>query len=220
MAKQEIWVVIPAYNESRHISEVIKGVKKFCKNIIVVDDGSKDKTSEIAEKSKVSALMHVVNLGKGAALKTGCDYALKKGAEKIVVIDSDGQHDPREIPNFLKALKESDIVFGQRRFSKKMPVILRFGNWFIDGVVKLLFGVELKDTQCGFRAFTRKGYRNVRWESSGYSMESEMIARAGKKRLKYKTVPIHTIYSDKYKGTTVFDGVKIVINMVKWRLFK
>lgn len=218
MAK--IYVVIPAYNESRHISDVIKKVKKYAKNIIVVDDGSRDKTYELALKSKVNVLRHIVNLGKGAALKTGCDYALKKGAEIIIVIDADGQHDPAEIPNLLKALKDSNIVFTQRRFSKTMPALFRFGNWFIDGTIKMLFGIYLKDTQCGYRAFTAPAYKKIRWKASDYSMESEMIANAGKKHLKYKTIPIQTIYSEKYKGTTIFDGIKIVYNLLKWRLFK
>lgn len=217
--EKNIWVIIPAYNESRHIPNVIKGVKKHIKNIIVVDDGSKDKTFELAKKNSI-ALRHIVNLGKGAALKTGCDYALKKGAEIMVVMDSDGQHDPKEIPNFLKALKNSDIVFSQRKFSRNMPFIFRFGNQFIDKTTKLLFNIHLKDTQCGYRAFTADAYKRIRWKSSDYSMESEMIANAGKKHLKYKVVPIQTIYSENYKGTTAFDGIKIVFNMIKWRLFK
>jgi UDP-N-acetylglucosamine---dolichyl-phosphate N-acetylglucosaminyltransferase len=220
MAKDNVWVVIPAYNESKHISSVIKKVKRYAKNIAVVDDGSKDKTYSISVKSGVKALRHIVNLGKGAALKTGCDYALKRGAEKIIAVDADGQHDPKEIPNFLMALHSADIVFGQRRFSKNMPVVFRFGNWFIDKTVKLLFGMDLKDTQCGYRAFTSEAYNKIRWKASDYSMESEMIANSGKKHLKYKVVPIATIYSDKYKGTTVFDGIKIVLNMIKWRLFR
>lgn len=220
MVKENVYVVIPAYNESKHISDVIKKVKNYASSIIIVDDGSKDNTYELALKSKVNVLRHIVNLGKGAALKTGCDYAVKIGAEKIIVIDSDGQHDPAEIPILLKKLKESDIVFTQRKFNKNMPAILRFGNWFIDTSTKLLFGIDLKDTQCGYRAFTAAAYKKIRWKASDYSMESEMIANAGKKHLKYRTIPIQTIYSDKYKGTTVFDGVKIVFNMLKWRLFK
>lgn len=220
MRKEKIWVIIPAYNESRHISYVIKSIKKYIKNVIVVDDGSRDPTFKLAKKEKVKSLRHIVNLGKGAALKTGCDYALKKGANVIVAIDADGQHDPKEIPNFLKALKNVDIVFGQRRFSKHMPFVFRFGNWFIDETIKLLFGIYLKDTQCGYRAFTANAYKKIRWKASDYSMESEIIANAGKKHLKYKAVPIQTIYSEKYKGTTIFDGVKIVYNLLKWRLFK
>jgi hypothetical protein len=84
--------------------------------------------------------------------------------------------------------------------------------------VNILYGIRLNDTQCGFRAFSGDAYKKIRWNASDYSMESEMISRAGKQRLKYVQIPIRTIYSDKYKGTTILDGIRIVINMVRWRL--
>ena len=212
------WIIIPANNEEKNIAEVVKKSKKFSENVVVVDDGSDDKTSDIAKKKGAVVLKHIVNLGKGAALKTGCDYALKQGAENIVVLDADGQHDPKEIPNFVKALNKADIVFGYRRLNKKMPLILRFGNWFIFFVTKFLFRLKIVDTQCGYRAFNADVYKKIKWNSTDYSMESEIIANAGKTHLKYSQIPIETIYSDKYKGTTVIDGIRIVLNMVWWRL--
>ncbi|NQV09004.1 glycosyltransferase family 2 protein [Candidatus Woesearchaeota archaeon] len=212
------WVIIPAYNEQKYISNVIKDVKKYSKNIIVVDDGSSDETFKIAKKSGVVALKHVVNLGKGAALKTGCDYALKHGAERLIAVDADGQHDPKDIPIFVKRLKNVDIVFGIRKLNKKMPIVLKFGNWFLSWVTKLLYNIDIKDTQCGYRAFTSKTYKKIRWRASDYSMESEIIANVGKNGLKYDFVQIDTIYSDKYKGTTVADGVRIAFNLLVWKL--
>jgi len=212
------WIIIPANNEEKNIAEVVKKSKRFSENVVVVDDGSDDKTSDIAKKKGAVVLKHIVNLGKGAALKTGCDYALKQGAENIVVLDADGQHDPKEIPKFVKALNNADIVFGYRRLNRNMPFILRFGNWFIFFVTKLLFGLKIADTQCGYRAFNADAYKKIKWNSTDYSMESEMIANAGKTHLKYSQIPIETIYSDKYKGTTIFDGIRIVLNMVWWRL--
>jgi glycosyltransferase involved in cell wall biosynthesis len=218
MKKEKVWIVIPACNEEKHIAKVIKGTKKYTKNIIVIDDGSKDKTYEIANRSGIIALRHIVNLGKGAAIKTGCNFAIKNGAETLVLLDSDAQHDPKEIPNFLKALKGVDVVFGYRKPNKQMPLILKFGNWVINKTTKLLYGLDLRDTQCGYRTFTRKSYKKLKWVATDYSMESEMIANVGKHNLKYKQIPIQTIYSDKYKGTTVLDGIKIVLNMVWWRI--
>jgi len=217
---KNIWAVIPAYNEEKNITHVVSGVKKYIKNIIVVDDGSKDDTYELAKKAKVIVLRHIVNMGKGATLKTGCDYALKRGAKILIVIDGDMQHDPKEIPNFLNALKNKDIVFSYRKLYKRMPLLLKFGNWFINNTTKLLYGLNLRDTQCGYRAFTADAYKKVRWDSIDYSMESEMIANVGKHRLRYAEIPIQTIYSDKYKGTTPIDGIKIVLNMIFWRLTK
>jgi len=217
---KEFWVIIPAYNEEKHVGKVIDEVKKYARNIVLVDDGSKDKTSEIGRNKKVICLRHIVNLGKGAALKTGCDFALLKGAKQIIAIDADGQHEPKEIPNFVRSLEGTDIVFGYRKFSKQMPFVLKFGNKSINTATKILYGMDLKDTQSGYRAFTADAYKKIRWKATDYSMESEMIANAGKHKLKYKEIPIQTIYSDKYKGTTVLDGFKIVFNMIKWRLFK
>jgi len=214
------FVVIPAHNEENNIRKVISKTKKYISNIIVVDDGSKDKTSEEAEKEGIIVLKHIINVGKGAALKTGCDYAVKHGASKIIVLDADAQHEPSQIPAFLKELKNADAVLGYRELSKEMPFILKFGNWFINKITKLLYGISLHDTQCGYRAFTVNAYKKIRWKSPDYSMESEMIANIGKRNLRYREIPIKTIYSDRYKGTTIIDGIKIVCNLFWWRLSK
>lgn len=218
MKTNNIWAIVPAYNESKHISKVVKKIKRYVDNIVVVDDGSKDNTSEEAEKTGTIVLKHIVNLGKGAALKTGCEFALKKGAQQLIFIDSDGQHDPSEIPKFIEELKRADIVFGARKFNKKMPFVMKFGNNFINKSTELLYGIKLNDTQSGFRALSVEAYNKIKWRASDYSVESEMIANTGKRKLKYKEIEIRTIYSDKYKGTTVFDGIKIVFNMLLWRL--
>jgi len=213
-----IWVVIPAFNEGKRIKKVLKNVKKFTPHVIVVDDGSRDETPAAAKEEGVVLLPHITNLGKGAALKTGCDYALMQGADKIVVLDADGQHDPERIPDFLKSLEETDIVFGYRQLGESMPYILRFGNWFINKMVAKLYGLELRDTQSGYRAFTAEAYKKIRWNARDYSMESEMISRVGRHKLRYKEVPIKTIYGDKYKGTTVLDGIRIVTKLMMWRV--
>lgn len=214
------FAVIPAYNEENSIRQVISETKKYISNIIVVDDGSKDKTFEEAKKENVIVLKHVINLGKGAALKTGCDYAIKQEASHIIVLDADTQHEPLQIPDFLKGLDNVDVVLGYRKLNKEMPSILKLGNWFINKMTKLLYDMALHDTQCGYRAFTSDAYKQIRWKSADYSMESEMIANIGKKKLKYKEIPIKTIYTDKYKGTTLIDGIKIVCNLFWWRLSK
>lgn len=216
---KSLWVVVPAFNEEKHIEGVIKRIKKHAFNIVVVDDGSYDKTSKIATLQKVDVIRLNKNSGKGKAARIGCDYANKKGAEKIILIDSDGQHDPEEIPKFLSALKHKDIVFGYRTFNNSMPTRFRIGNNFINWITKLLYGIKIKDTQCGYRAFKSKIYPKIRWKSNDYSMESQMIAKAGKYKLSYAEVPIKTIYHDKYKGTTVLDGIKIVLKMIMSKLF-
>ena len=219
MKMNNVWAVIPAYNEEKNIANIIKKTKKYVQNVVIVDDGSKDKTKEITGKLGAIVLRHVINLGKGAALKTGCDFAVKNGARFVVALDADAQHNPDNIPRFIEKLRKYDMVFSYRRASSKMPFVLRFGNWLISNVARVLYGVNLRDTQCGFRAFSKEAYKKIRWNASDYSMESEMISRAGKQRLKYVQIPIETIYSDKYKGTTIIDGIKIVLNMIWWKLF-
>lgn len=213
-------VVIPAHNEGERIRPVLEQAKSRCNNIIVVDDGSTDNTIEEARQSGVTVIRHRVNLGKGAALKTGCDYAVSEGAERLIVMDADGQHDPKEIPSFFQALERSDIAFGFRQVPKTMPLVLQWGNTFISTMLKMLYRLNIVDSQCGYRAFTAAAYKKIRWEATNYYVESEMIINAGRKKLRPAQIPIETIYSDKYKGTTVLDGLIITAKMIGWRFLK
>lgn len=216
----KVFVIIPAYNEEKHISDVIQKTKIYASDIVVVDDGSRDNTYTTAKKTGVVTLRHVVNLGKGASLKTGCDYAYKHKADIIIAMDADGQHNPELIPKFVSAIQGHDVVFGYRKRDKSMPAVLRFGNWFINKATQILYNIELHDTQCGYRAFRANVYKYIRWRALDYFVESEMIANIGKHKLRYTQLPIQTIYSDKYKGTTVIDGCKIIFNMILWRFRK
>lgn len=213
----ELAIVIPARNEARTIHGVVSHARRYGP-VVVVDDGSDDDTGRLAREAGAVVLRHLVNLGKGAALKTGCDYVVRHGASTLIMLDADAQHDPHLIPQFVHCLKNHSIVFGYRSFSGEMPGILRFGNLFLNTIAHLLYGVKLRDTQCGYRAFSADTYRRIRWRSHDYSVESEMITHVGKHRLPYTEVPIHTIYHDRYKGTTVLDGVKIMLKMLWWRV--
>ena len=217
---KKIYAVIPAYNEEKKIRAVIQNAAKQGCKIIVVDDGSKDGTSIVAKKAGATVLRHIINLGKGAAAKTGCDYTLKEGADLIILMDADGQHKPEEIPGFVKTITEKkvDMVFGYRKIDNNMPFVMRFGNWFIRLSTRMIQGISIKDTQSGFRCFTPSAYKKIRWAANDYSMESEMIANAAKHKLKYAQIPIDTIYYDSFKGTTIFDGIKIFINILKFRI--
>ncbi len=213
-------VVIPAHNEGERIGPVIRAAQKHVENIIVVDDGSEDDTARRAEETGATVLRHRVNLGKGAALKTGCEYALQQGAERLVVMDADGQHNPNKIPEFLAALQQHDIALGARTVPDSMPLVMLVGNKVINQTLSTLYNITITDSQCGYRSFTAAAYQKIRWEALNYYVEMEMVIKAGKKRLKYTQIPIETIYSDKYKGTTVLDGLMIVAKMIGWRLFK
>ncbi len=217
----DFYVIIPGHNEEKNIGQVIEKAKKLAaaSRIVVVDDGSHDGTAAEAKKHGVIVIRHIINLGKGAALRTGSQYSLSKGAEALVFMDSDGQHDPEDIPRLLGALKDSSIVFTFReRKSENMPLVKKFGNTFIDMVMQLLFHINVKDSQCGYKAMRKEAYEKLQLMSNDYSIESEIAAKTGKYRLKFAQLPIKTIYADRYKGTTVFDGVKIVLKMLWWRM--
>jgi len=213
-------VIIPAYNEGKTIFEVISKTKKYVQNMIVVDDGSHDQTASEAVRAGALVLKHKVNLGKGAALKTGCDYALQQGVQKLIMMDADGQHDPKEIPRFIFALDQYEIAFGSRKAPKSMPLIFKFGNKVITKTLQTLYGVTVEDSQCGYRSFKAGVYPLLRWEATDYYVETEIAIRAGKRKLKHTTIPIETIYADRYKGTTVLDGAAIVLKMIGSKIWR
>lgn len=214
--------VIPARNEVKHIGPVVNNTLPFVDYVIVVDDGSVDGTMTAVagiDNSKVRCLRHEVNLGKGAALKTGCDAAVLLKSDVIVCLDADGQHNPASIPLFLRTLtdKQVDVVFGMRQFNNRMPMTMLIGNRILSQFIHWLFRVMVHDTQSGFRAFTVLAYQKLRWHSSGYEAETEMIVRIGEYKLKYIEVDIDTIYYDNYKGTTALDGLRIFFYILRWK---
>ena len=214
----KIFVIIPAFNEENRIGKVIRETRKYARNVVVVDDGSTDNTYSEAAKTGSDVLKHVINLGKGAALRTGTEYAIRKGADSVVYIDSDGQHSPKDIPELLKNIPDSDIVFAYRDLeSKRMPIIKKLGNFALDRILRVCFGVKIMDTQCGFKAMTKKAYRKLGLISSSYTIESELRRKTGKYNLRFSQVPIETVYQNKYKGTHVFDGISIALNMLWWK---
>lgn len=213
--------VIPAFNENRTLSEVVRRTLPFVDSIIVVDDGSAVPLRTVLENHEcITVIRHRMNLGKGAALKTGVLLALERGANIVVLLDGDGQHMPEEIPRLLEPINtnRSAIAIGVRSFDRRMPAMMRLGNHFFSFATAFLFGISISDTQSGFRAFQSAVYPKIEWESSRYEVETEMIVNIGKSRIKYSEVPIETVYHNKYKGTTVFDGIRIFLSMLLWRL--
>jgi glycosyltransferase involved in cell wall biosynthesis len=216
----KIVAVVPAYNEEKNIKKVVCETKKYVDEVIVVNDGSVDKTAEIARESGALVVNHIVNMGLGFALMTGSEAAFRRGADIIVTIDGDAQHDPREIKKLVKTLVEEnlDIVIALRPPDKNMPLVKRIGNSLLYLASKALFNVDIKDTQSGFRAYTVETYKRIKWKSLGYPVASEIVKNIGQKKLKYREVEVKTVYPNKYKGTTVVDGIKIFLSMLWWRV--
>lgn len=220
--REQIAIVIPAFNEFERIKEVISSVVMYASVVLVIDDGSKVPISSFVSDlpDKVRIIRHSINLGKGAAMKTGCIAAKNFGAKIVLFMDADGQHKAKDVGKFIEAFKDEsvDVVFGSRIIGKDMPLIKMLGNKFLSIVCSLLFGIYIADTQSGFRAFRLRSYEDLKWNSTRYSVETEMIVLAGKKKLKCKEIEIETVYHDKYKGTTIIDGIRIFLNMLIWRL--
>ncbi len=213
ISKDDVFVVVPAFNEEKNIGSVLKLIlDEGFKNVVVVDDGSSDDTSKIAESFNVVLLKHLVNLGKGCSLKTGTLFCLNENAKFIVFIDSDLQHNPKDLVRFLKVFEEKnvDIVFAYRSFDKNMPFVFRIGNFFIDFIFKIFFGKTIKDTQNGFKMFKSEIFSKIEWNSCNYSVETEIAVNTVKNKLNFFQIKIDTVYIDRYKGTSIFDGFKIV----------
>ena len=219
----KIFLVIPLHNEEKQVNQVLNGLSKSVFNIVVVDDGSTDGSMQILKKSDIphlSILTHKVNLGKGAAMKTGADYAFENGADAVIFIDADGQHSPKNVENFIEKLnmKKYDVIFGSRNLSFGVPLVRYMGNKIASVVIRLLFGVYISDPICGFRAITKNAYSKIKWESTGYGVETEILARVGKNNLRFTEVPVDTIYHDKDKGVTMIDAFGVLGDVLKWRL--
>lgn len=212
--------IIPALNEHQRLQAVAREALKYVDQVVIVDDGSSQPLGAVMEQNpRLRVLRHVINLGKGAAMKTGVQWALTHGFEVAVFVDADGQHNPAEIPRLLAPIEsgEKRIVFGVRQFHHTMPLVARAGNIFLSKSLGFLFGIKVRDTQSGFRAMALRSYDALCWRSPRYAVETEMIVNAGKHHVPYAQVSIETIYYDKYKGTTIIDGIRIMINMITWR---
>lgn len=218
-------VVIPARNERERLPAVLERLPRAHPDVsriepLVVDDGSTDDTAERAKALGVKVIRHPISLGKGGALQTGCEAALRLGAEVIVCMDADGQHNPADVPRMLTSILigTTDVVLGKRDLEGEMPPVLRLGNSVLNLCVRLLFGVDVSDTQCGFRAFRADCYPRLRWQARDYAVESEMLVRMARARLRWREVPISTVYHDRYKGTQPVDGLRILRQLLLWRL--
>ncbi len=211
--------VIPAFNEEGNVGEVVGDARKYVDCVVVIDDGSEDKTGKVAKKNGAVVLKHMVNLGKGAALKTGCEFAILSGYDPIITLDADGQHDCHEIPKFLVALKRCEVVFGSRRLDEKMPFLPRVGNRLFSFFMRVLFGIRVSDVQSGYKGFWARAYDKLIWEEGSYAVENEIAAKVARHKLSYFEIVVNTKYGDKYKGMGLINQLKILVKIFKMRLF-
>lgn len=220
MMTQGVVVIIPAYNEERTIVGVIRGLKRrgFTR-LIVVDDGSSDRTGELASREGVIRLRHLLNLGLGGALGTGMSAALRLGAEVIVTFDADGQHDPNDIVRLLEPIEmgEAEVVIGSRMLDPMgMPYRRRLANWIANVVTYLLFGGWTTDSQSGLRAFSSQAAARMQIMTNGMEVSSEIIAETVRNHLKRKEVPVKAIYTEYSlsKGQSFKVGLRTLMKLI------
>ena len=223
MNVEKVYIIVPIYNEETVIGEVLSGVRKAgYRNIIVVDDGSSDKSYAAASSiPEVIVLRHKLNRGKGAAIKTGVLAAQYCGAEVLVTIDGDGQHDPHDIEKMIEPIIKDgfDVVLGTRmRGGTEMPLIKILANKIGNYCTMLLYGMLVSDSQSGFRAYSRFAARTIDTKADKYEYDSKVIREINANRLKYVEVPIavrYTQYSMTKKHRQGFvNGLRTLVRMV------
>lgn len=192
-------VLIPAYNASLTISELIEKTSKFVNkvDIVVIDDGSKDQTSAVAQRAGAVVLKHEDNKGKGEALKTGFKYAVKKKHDAVLTMDADLQHDPSSIRDFLQKANAhfSGIIIGTREINlKKMPLARWLTNNLTSAILSILSGQRIRDSQSGYRLISTCVLKRIKLKAKKYDLESELLVKAGRDGFKIDSIPIRTIY--------------------------
>ncbi len=212
-------IVIPAYNEELTIGSVVALARKYG-DVLVVDDGSGDRTSEIAREGGATVIRHSTNRGKGAALKTGFEYALSREYDVVVTIDADGQHNPDEIPLLLEPIikGEADLVIGSRYLNgskKEIPLYRRLGLWVLNKSTKVASNVDV-DSQSGFRALNRRALERLDLKGEGYSIETDMIVKASERGIRLMEVPISVRYDvpNRHKKNPLTHGLGVLAGIV------
>lgn len=219
---KDIWILIPAFNEERVITNVIAEIRQAgYQNIIVVDDGSRDRTYEVAKNTGVTVLRHRLNRGKGAATKTSIEAAKLLGANIIVTMDGDGQHNPRDIESLISPIRngDCDVVLGTRlKNPQGMPWYKIIQNWFGNAIVWYIYGLWVSDSQSGFRAYSRHASEVINTKTDRYEYDGEVIREIYKYKLKYREVPIEVRYTKYSMGKlhkqSFENGIKTVYKMI------
>jgi glycosyltransferase involved in cell wall biosynthesis len=207
ISQEKIFIIVPTYNEAARIGQVISGLFQYgFKNIVVVDDGSRDETISEVQKYPITILQHSVNRGQGAALETGDEYARRHDAEVVVHFDGDGQFNPEDIAGALKILEEKnvDIVLGSRFLDTRtqMPWLKKNMVFPIGRIInQLLTGVRLTDVHNGFRVLSKRALEKIRITQDRMAHASEIVALIKKHELTYVEMPVEVRYYEYGQGT-------------------
>jgi glycosyltransferase involved in cell wall biosynthesis len=225
-AADSVWVVVPAYNEERRLSDTLGLVCQHYRHLVVVDDGSQDGTADVAARYPVWVLRHAFNCGQGAALQTGIDFALHHGADCIVTFDADGQHDPGDIARLVEPVRRGtvDICLGSRFLGK--AVDMPRSRWLILklGVLttRLLSWVRVTDTHNGLRALSREAARRIRITQNRMAHASEILDEIRRHGLRYGEAAVSIRYTAETlaKGQSPWNALRIVAQFLLGRALR
>lgn len=222
MEKAKIAAVIPAYNEEKHIGDVVRRTRQQLDDILVVDDGSADKTAERAREAGAEVIVHEINRGKGETIKTGLRHWMDRQADFVIILDADGQHRPEEIDRFVTAALSADepkLILGTRMEDlSSMPLVRRIVNRWMSDQISAVCGQSIPDTQCGFRLLHRELIPELLGGSERFDYETEMLIIASRKGFRIGSVPISTVYSDEVSSIhPVRDTIRFFKLMRRYR---
>ena len=216
--------IIPAYNEEVALGSIILRTLQYVDEVIIVNDGSDDKTVDVAKLAGAEIINHATNLGKGEALKSG--FSAIGDADVVVTIDADGQHNPDEIPSLIKPIIEdgADLVNGSRYMNgpeENTPAYRRVGQQVLDNATNISAGIKVTDSQSGFRAFSPAACKVFRFYDTGFGIESEMLVDVAEAGLKIIEVPITVRYDvDGSTKNPVTHGVGVLLKIIKDKIFR
>ncbi|MBI3096655.1 MAG: glycosyltransferase family 2 protein [Planctomycetes bacterium] len=209
----KVCAIVPAFDEAGRIGSVVVGLRRHVAQVVVVDDGSGDRSAEEAAAAGATVLRHDRNRGKGAALRTGVEFALQDGFDAVLTCDGDGQHDPRDVPHLLAGAlaSDADIVLGTRTLNvDTVPLTRRFTNRASSRLVSLIARRTVRDSQCGFRLLRTRMLRRVPIRGDRYDAESDLLLAALRRGHSLHEVPVRTIYGVASKFRPVSDTWRIL----------
>jgi glycosyltransferase involved in cell wall biosynthesis len=219
-----VWIVVAAYNEARTIADVVREIRRTGHALVVVDDGSTDATAELAAAASAEVVRHPFNLGQGAALQTGIEFALAQGARFVVTFDADGQHRTSDIAALLDALtrNDADFALGSRVLGATVNLpprrrwLLKAATWF----TRMTTGLAVTDAHNGLRAMTRRGAGTIRLHQNRMAHASEILHQIAASGLTYVEAPVTVEYSaySLAKGQRTSDALTILVDLFVRRL--
>jgi glycosyltransferase involved in cell wall biosynthesis len=214
--------VIPAYQDEKHIGDIVRRTRERLDHVLVIDDGSRDHTGQHAREAGADVIVHAQNRGKGEALKTGLGYWLNRDIRWVILLDSDGQHLPEEIDRFLAAavaVSQPTFFVGNRMNDVAgMPFIRRVVNRYMSNRISHVCGQKIPDTQCGFRMLDRQLIPELLGGGDRFDYETEVLIIASRKGYQIESVPITTVYTDQVsKIRPLRDAIRFFKLMWRYR---